>query len=286
MTREMRIEFAGALYHAYSRGNDRLAIFRSDADCVRFLSILEKACTRHRWKIFAYCLMPTHYHLVLETLEPTLSTGMRDLNGIFATWFNRRHDRVGHVFQGRFHAKVVQRELYLLQLLRYVAMNPVRAGLTADPCSFPWSSHACIADSAPKPSCLDTKWLAQIFGTNGHEAVASYAAFVLEGAGDEPDFEDESSVALGDYAFLAWVEEQVAPKSGESEFPREQRFPHRPELPQIFAAADSRKKRDALIVSACHDYGYKQKDICTHLGLSKSAVSLVIGRHQNKNSPK
>ena len=127
MTRPLRIEYAGALYHITSRGNARSNIYKDDVDRTRFLELLSQLCDRHDWLCHSYCLMSNHYHLLVETSRPTLSKGMKGLNGQYAQMFNRRHKRVGHVFQGRHKAIIVQKENYLLELARYIVLNPVRA---------------------------------------------------------------------------------------------------------------------------------------------------------------
>ena len=127
MARPLRIEFAGALYHVTSKGNAREAIYLTDEDRQQFLTLLENTVKRYDWYCHAYCLMGNHYHLLIETNTPALSKGMKYLNGTYTQYFNRRHQRVGHVFQGRFKAILVQKEAYLLELARYIVLNPVRA---------------------------------------------------------------------------------------------------------------------------------------------------------------
>lgn len=130
MARPLRLEFAGALYHVTARGNERRSIFLGDADTDRaaFLDVLASSCERFNWILHAYCLMTNHQHLLVETPEANLSAGMRQLNGVFTQHVNRTHGRVGHLFQGRFKAILIERESYLLELARYVVLNPVRAG--------------------------------------------------------------------------------------------------------------------------------------------------------------
>jgi REP element-mobilizing transposase RayT len=135
MARPLRLEFAGALYHVTARGNERRSIFLGDADGDRaaFLGILGETCDRFNWICHAYCLMTNHYHLLLETPDANLSKGMRQLNGVYTQYVNRAHGRVGHLFEGRFKAILVERERYLLELARYVVLNPVRAGMVGTP---------------------------------------------------------------------------------------------------------------------------------------------------------
>jgi REP-associated tyrosine transposase len=141
MPRPTRSFIPGAIYHVISRGNRRQPIFLADADCRLFLGIGRKVVAERQWIVHSYCLMPNHYHLVVETTTADLSSGMRELNGIYAQWFNRLHGMVGHVFQGRFKAIPIESDWHLLELARYLATNPLRAGLCDAPALWQWSSY-------------------------------------------------------------------------------------------------------------------------------------------------
>ena len=149
MARPLRIEYPGAIYHVTSRGNARSTIFDDDEDRWRFLDILSTVVKRHRWLCHAYCLMGNHYHLLIETPEANLARGMRQLNGIVTQSHNRFHNRSGHLFQGRYKAILVDKENYLLELCRYIVLNPVAAGMVKAPENWPWSSF--FADGGPGP---------------------------------------------------------------------------------------------------------------------------------------
>lgn len=140
MPRPPREQLAGAIYHVTARGNRRQAIFVDDEDRVRFLAMYRRVVKKYAWRSRAFCLMSNHYHLVVETLEPTLSAGMHALNSLYAQKFNERHGVDGHLFESRFRSARVESESYLEELLRYVASNPVRAGLCAHASEWPWSS--------------------------------------------------------------------------------------------------------------------------------------------------
>ena len=127
MARPLRIEFNGALYHITARGDKRADIFEDNEDREQFLNLLKEVCSRFNWQIHAYCLMDNHYHLLVETPEGNLSLGMRQLNGVYTQKFNRKHKRVGHVFQGRIKRIIVEKDAHLLELARYIVLNPVRA---------------------------------------------------------------------------------------------------------------------------------------------------------------
>jgi REP element-mobilizing transposase RayT len=131
MARPLRLQFPGAVYHLTSRGNARQKVFLTDADRELFLNTLTRVVRRYDWVCHAYCLMANHYHLLVETPKANLSIGMRQLNGIYTQSFNRRHNRTGHLFQGRFKAILVERKSHLLELCRYIVLNPARNGETA-----------------------------------------------------------------------------------------------------------------------------------------------------------
>lgn len=141
MTRTLRLEFEGALYHIISRGDRRENTYETDADRHGFVALLADVCETYNWRCHAYCLMSNHYHLLVETPEANLSRGMRQLNGVYTQQFNRRNHRRGHVFQGRYRSILVDKESYLMELTRYIVLNPVRADMVRCPLEWPWSSY-------------------------------------------------------------------------------------------------------------------------------------------------
>lgn len=142
MARPLRIEYPGAIYHLTARGNARASIFRDDTDRLEFLVIIGNLTEQFNWCCHGYCLMGNHYHLLVETPDANLSAGMRQLGGIYTQRFNRRHNEVGHLFQGRYKSILIEKENYLLELSRYIVLNPVRAKIVADPADYSWSSYA------------------------------------------------------------------------------------------------------------------------------------------------
>ncbi|HEY2868207.1 MAG TPA: transposase [Gaiellales bacterium] len=176
--RRPRIDYPGAIHHVTTRGNAKAAIFRTSRDASVFLATLGTVLRDHRWPCFAYCLMPNHYHLLVETPEANLSVGMHSLNTKYARLFNAAHDRVGHVFQQRFHAEAVGKDQHLLEAMRYIALNPVRAGLATTPAAWRWSSHRAMAGLAAPPRWLARDRTLRLFGPDGADA---YARFVAEG---------------------------------------------------------------------------------------------------------
>jgi putative transposase len=161
MTRPLRIQFPGAVYHLTARGNVRQDVFLDDTDCHVFLALLGRVVQQRT--CYAYCLMSNHYHLLIATPEGNLVWGMQHLNGTYTQAVNRRHDRVGHVLQGCSKSIVVDRDAYLLALCRYIALNPVRAHVVAAVDAWPWSSYRATAGHSRPPAWLETDWLLSHF---------------------------------------------------------------------------------------------------------------------------
>ena len=159
MSRPLRLEFEGAFWHVTSRGNERKDIFRGDGDRLLFLSLLAAAVKRFRWRLHEYCLMTNHYHLVIETPFRTLAKGMHWLNSEYVRIFNKRYERVGHLFQGRYKGILIDEQNYLDEVRRYTVLNPVRAGMVADPAEYRWSSYRAHAGLELIPEWLYSEWL-------------------------------------------------------------------------------------------------------------------------------
>jgi putative transposase len=145
MARQLRTDFPGAVHHVTSRGNERRPIFFDDRDREMFLAFLGQAVKRFGWSVTAFVLMTNHFHLLVQTPEAGLSKGMHWLNTKYVGWFNRRHERVGHLYQGRFKAILVEKETYFMEVLRYVVLNPLRARMVERPEDYRWSSYRATA---------------------------------------------------------------------------------------------------------------------------------------------
>jgi putative transposase len=241
VSRPLRIEFPGALWHLTNRGVNRQDIFFCRADRRLFLDLLVEIAGRLSWIIHAWVQMTNHYHLLIETPLTNLSRGMKDLDGDFAQRINRSHGRTGHLFQGRFKSILVQRETHLLRLVRYIVLNPVRAKMVASAGEWEWSNYRATAGISPAPPWLETSWtLSQFHPSDRADAQARYRQFVAEGAGVTTNIWEElrCGLYLGTEAFAARLQSLAAPRANETDFPRRHRNPWQPELATLVGAFD------------------------------------------------
>lgn len=273
MSRPLRLEYAGALYHITRTGNAQQDIYQDDADREAFLEILAQVIDRYHWLCHAYCLMGNHYHLLVETLDPTLSRGMRHLNGVYTQTFNRRHGRVGRVFQGRFKSIFVEKEAYLLELCRYVVLNPVRVKMVKHAEDWPWSSYRATVGLTKASEFLTTDWVLGQFRSERGEAQARYRTFVAEGLNVSPWEKLRGQIYLGSDQFI-----QALPQREEelTEVPRVQRQAICPKLSQIFEGVP----QDEAIAIAYRDHGYRMKEIAEFLGVHYVTVSRRLRREK------
>jgi len=235
MARPLRIEYDGALYHVTSRGNERKPIFKDDSDREIFLDILYKVNKRYNWICHAYCLMDNHYHLVIETPDGNLSKGMRQLNGVYTQTFNKKYRRVGHIFQGRYKAILIQKESHLLEVCRYVVLNPVRAKATRSIGDWKWSSYLATAGKNKSRPCLTTDWILGQFAKQKRTAEKKYEEFVEAGIGEKGIWEDvKGQSILGNDEFVEKLIGYVKGYEDIKEMPKSQRFINRPALKEIF----------------------------------------------------
>jgi REP-associated tyrosine transposase len=282
VARPLRIEFPGALYHVTSRGNDRAPIFLFDSDRRQLLETLGEVVGRCGWRCHAYCLMTNHYHLVVETPRANLSAGMRHVNGLYTQRFNRRHERVGHVLQGRFHAVLVERETHFLELARYVVLNPVRAGLVRRAEDYRWSSLRASLGFEPTPRWLTPDEIVAPFGT-----AARYLEFVREGIGRASPWQSLKGGVLGSEAFARRIAAHVEKRTGDREIPRPERLVGRESLAQLFPSGvtEDRKLRNRRIREASRICGYTLAEISAYLGLHYSTISRISARAQAAGEP-
>ena len=180
MPRPLREEVEDGVFHVYARGNAKQVIYLDDHDRLTYLRLLAKAVEKSRWRCLAYCQMENHVHLLLQTPDANLAAGMRWLHGLYAQTFNERHGRAGHLFQGRYGAVRVKTDAQLWTVVRYLALNPVHAGLGTHPAEWRWSSYAATA-AGRAPAWLDVSGLVSYFDTTGRRALRRYKDFVEDG---------------------------------------------------------------------------------------------------------
>lgn len=277
MARPLRIEYPNAVYHITSRGNARGKIYKDNKDREIFLETLGSVIKRYNWICHAYCLMDNHYHLMIETPEPNLSKGMRQLNGVYTQAYNRRHNETGHIFQGRYKAILVEKEEYLLELCRYVILNPVRAGIIKKLEEWQWSSYLATIGKAKTPEYLTTDWILGQFGSKRRRAEKRYAEFVKSQPIKGKPWDDlEGQVLLGEEDFITKFKGLLADKKEIKEIPRRQRYIGRPELTKLFLKSQDRNRRKEAIYHAHIKYGYTLKEIADYLKVHYTTISKII----------
>jgi REP element-mobilizing transposase RayT len=277
MSRPLRIEYPDAVYHVTSRGNARNNIFQSDSDRKTFLKIFAAVVRRFNWLCHAYCLMDNHYHLLIETPDGNLSKGMRHLNGVYTQKYNWQNIKTGHVFQGRYKAILVDKDSYLLELCRYVVLNPVRAKMTEKPEQWKWSSYLFTAGTKNCPEYLTTDWLLGYFSPKMPEAQKLYRRFVRDGIGSKSPWEElQGQILLGEELFIDEHRDLLYDKQLVKEIPRKQRYLNRPKLSILFSKENNKAERNKQIQQAHIQHGYTLKEVADHLGIHYTTVSKVI----------
>jgi putative transposase len=282
MARPLRIEFPGAVYHVTSRGDRREPIFEDDEDRNTFLNVVAQATERFDAVILAYCLMDNHYHLVVHTRRGNLSRLMQQLNGVYTQLYNRRHRKVGHLFQGRFKGILVDENAYLLEVCRYVDLNPIRARMVRDPGNWRWSSYRAHTGNATPPAWLDTAavhgyLLGRDAGTAADRRRAGLRYTALVAAGKGVKLWDEAlaqQIYLGGAEFIERMQaliEQDASKT--KDIPRLQR---RAAAKPIDYYLKRNKDRDAGICEAVTAGQHSMTDIGKALGLTVSRISRIV----------
>ena len=282
MARPLRIEFSGAFYHVMSRGNEKKAIYKSRRDRTKFLGYLESASTRYGAVIHSYCLMHNHYHLLMETPDGNLSQIMRHINGAYTSYFNTKHGRVGHLFQGRYRAILVDADAYCLTLSRYIHMNPVNECLSQNPIEYEWSSYrSYLSEKSPLP-WLQTRFLLSLVG-DGVGVRETYQKYVEQGDDMHLDLYAKistSTAILGRQEFVEdIVEGHLSGLLISRDLPASRELRNRPEIQKIVDTVakllneDHRLTRKMCIYICHHFSGCSLKEIGNYFGVGESAIS-------------
>lgn len=278
MARPLRLEITGGLYHVTSRGNRRELIYEGDEDRSLWLETLSRVCARHNWRVHAYCLMDNHYHVVIEIAEGNLSKGMRQLNGVYTQAFNRRHNRVGHIFQGRYKAILVEKEAYLLELVRYVVLNPMRAHMIKNIDNWPWSSYLATTGKRDAPEWLEVDWLLSHFGKQRKKAREKYTDFVRAGIGLPSIWDNlQNQIYLGTEGFINKQQEAIKRKDSLEDVPvlQKRAIPKSLEYYQV-----KYKDRNHAIAEAFLSGAYTMKQIGDYFGRHYTTVSRIVKQYE------
>jgi REP element-mobilizing transposase RayT len=276
MARPIRLEFPGAIYHVTTRGNGGDDVFLDDQDRLLFLTVLGEVVSRSGWLVHAYVLMDNHYHLLIETPNGNLSRGMRQLNGVYTQRFNSLHGSGGRVFQGRFKAILVEPNGELLELCRYLVLNPLRLKAVKNISRYRWSSYRATAGEIQAPVWLNTAWILNHFGRNSSVAQRKYAEFVAAGINlASPLARVKSQVLLGSAAFVKKMKQRLLSKV---DIKRDKKRIKRPGLSSLFTLKVRKDKslRNETIKQAYQEYGYTMAAIADAARIHFSTVSKVI----------
>lgn len=277
LVRALRIQIPGAWYHVLSRGNARQHVFLEPADFARFQDLLGETCVRFEWQCPTHCLMPNHYHLLVRTEHPNLSAGMRHLNGVFTQRYNTAHARVGHVFQGRFKALLIQDERYLVTLMRYIIVNPVKAGLVEHPRAWPWGAYRWVTGAVTAPGWASPEPLWRKLAIGRDDAPRTIDA-LLGQPSDDPLRVSRDGV-LGGERSRRRLRGSLEGKRTDRTHSRSARFADRPSLATLLAEPDG-------VWRALTEWGYSQRDIAHATGLSEATISrrVAIARRERKRT--
>lgn len=282
MARSLRIEYPGGLYHITSRGNKKENIFHSAEDKEMFLDLISCVCERFKWDVYSYCLMDNHYHLLVETPLPNLSKGMHYLNGVYTQKFNRVHSRVGHVFQGRYHSVIIDKDSYLLELSRYIVLNPVRAQLVPAPGNWKWSSYLSTCGRTPAQKWLKIDKILLNFGSPLANSIPRYKQFVSEGlVKDSPWKNLKHQIYLGEDAFVNKMMDTINLAQNLTNLPKCQ-YLHAPEPQSLDDFCELFPNRNLAIGKAYESGLYSLREIGLYFNLHYSRVSKIINMEKGK----
>ncbi|MBN2168297.1 MAG: transposase [Actinobacteria bacterium] len=231
-----------------TRGNNKQNIFVKDAERAFFLNLLAKTVSEFNWSVYSYCLMSNHYHLIVQTHEANLSSGMMKLNGVYSKVFNSDHKRVGHAFQKRYDSPIIESDEHFLVVSRYIAINPVKSQIVKKPEDWIWSSYKATIGKHRGPSFLDTSRILELFSDNYNNAIYAYKEFV------NSKFDSEGNQILEKHGGLSC----------------------RPTLSELFKGAYNKKKRYDAISSACNYFGYSKKEVADFLGLERTTIGRIL----------
>lgn len=273
MARPLRIEFPGALYFITTTGNANQSVFLDTADAEIWLEVFENVCKRHGWICYAYCLLGDHYIIAVETPEPNLSKGMRQLNGVYTQNFNRKHNRGGHVFQGRYKSVLVQKDKYLADLIKYILFLPVKSGFVRYPYQFKWSNCKYLLD---KEECPD--WINNADIKSLYKDIESEFTDIVNSSETIPE-KIKKQIYLGSDDFIADMQENVDKDRDLREIPKVQR------AKPINEYLISSKTKEEAIGKAYLSGDFTLQQLADHFSLHYSTISRIVKGHEGRAKP-
>lgn len=268
LPRKLRYEIPGCYYHVMARGNEKADIFLDDDDYEKFLTVMANTIKRCNWYCHAYCLMPNHYHLLIELNEKTLSRGLQYLNSVYAQAFNRRHTRVGHLYQGRAKTPIIEKNSHFFELTRYIALNPVRARLTRKPEDWPWSSYRATIGLEPCPDYITSDGILINYGDDRLDSIRQYRRFVADGHNQPSPYEKVKHPAiLGSDRFIQEILKETVDNT--------EKLIKRP-VESLNTYKTMHLDQNNAMSAAYHSGHYTLKQIGEFFRVSKSTVSRSI----------
>ncbi len=283
MARPIRIQYPGAFYHIMTRGNRRSSIFDSTEDYQDFLIVFFNIIKRYNWTCYAYCLMPNHYHLLIRTNDANLSLGMRQLNGVYTQNYNIRHKRVGHLFQGRFKSILVEEENYKYQLIRYIALNPLRANIVQVIEGWKWNSCLEVMNKIAMTGCVEIKEILSNFDQDENKAREVFLNYLTNKIEDENSLSSlKGGIILGSVEFVDKIKGYLRIKEKELEIPVKERLVSRPSLEELFDdKIITRETRNRAIYVAHVGYGYLLSEVANYLGIHYTTISRIFKKEND-----
>ena len=270
MARPLRIEFPGAVYFITAEGNQNQNVFLDSEDGKSWIDVFDRVCERFDWTCYAFCLMGSRYLIVIETPQPNLSKGMRQLNGIYTQNFNRRHGTGGHLFQGRFKSVLVQKEKYLAELVKYVLFLPVESGFAKLPQQFKWSSCKFLFDREKCPKWMNTEYLRELYSDLDNE----FSEGNMPGDGVLQSIKKQ--IYLGDEDFISEIQKYVNGSKDLREIPRIQR------AKPINEYVKQSSTKEEAISNAYLSGDYTLQQVADYFSLHYSTISRIVKEHEQK----
>ena len=287
MSRPLRILYAGAFYHVTARGNEKKSIFKNDRDYEKFLSYIEAAVERYGAVINAYYLMSNHYHLLVQTPRANLPEVMKYINGSYTSYINTKRQSVGHLFQGRYKAILIDADSYAQELSRYIHLNPVRAEIVSKPEEYRWSSYQCYTGKEKSPKWLTMQFILDCFDEQTSIGQRKYREFVEDKIGqryDDPIKDAVASSILGGEEFIQRIKRKyLQGRDADRNVPgltelRKRSVPEIMKVIQKEMKGDERLQKGAGIYLWHRYSGLRLKEIGEYFGISESGVTQASKR--------